>query len=235
MKVIQKKRQEKRLPRFLWLTAVIAIGFCTLILAVLSIINIFVKQRTNGQIVSDQEAAKLGADCILVLGAGVREDGSLSPMLADRVNTAVSLYESGVSSRLLMSGDHGNENYDEVTPMKEAAVAAGVPSEAVFLDPAGYSTYDSLYRAKEVFGAEKIVIVTQEYHLYRALYIADALGLTAVGVAAPAKNDLGQLYRDLREWVARAKDFVYVMMRPEAAQMGAPVSLAGDGNMTNGK
>ena len=206
-----KKEQKKSLPRFLWLAAVIIIGFCTLVLAVLSLINILVKQRTDGQIVSDEEAAALGADCILVLGAGVREDGSLSPMLADRIRTAVSLYQSGVRSRILMSGDHGSESYDEVTPMKEAAVAAGVPSEAVFLDPAGFSTYDSVYRAKEVFGAEKIVIVTQEYHLYRALYIADALDLEAVGVAAPPKNDLGQLYRDLREWAARAKDFFKVM------------------------
>ena len=234
-KGLPRENQQRKsfIRRFFWLLAVIAIGLCTLMLAIASLINVIVKQTVSGQIVPEEDAAGIDADCILVLGAGVREDGTPSPMLADRLNTAVSLYRLGASSRILMSGDHRNDDYDEVGPMKAAAAAAGVPSGAVFLDHAGYSTYDSLYRAKEIFGAEKIVIVTQEYHLYRALYIAHALGLDAVGVAAPPKNDLGQLYRDLREWAARVKDFVYVMGKPEAEVMGKPVSLAGDGDMTN--
>lgn len=227
-----KEQQKKKMLRFLWTAAVIVIGLCTLMLAVVSIINTIVKQAAEGKIVSLEEAAGMDADCILVLGAGVREDGTLTPMLTDRVNTAVALYQSGASSRILMSGDHGSEDYNEVGPMKAAAAAAGVPSEAIFLDHAGFSTYDSLYRAKEIFGADKIVIVTQEYHLYRALYIAQALGIEAVGAAAPARNDIGQVYRDLRECLARVKDFVYVMEQPEAAVMGEPIPLEGNGDET---
>ncbi len=121
------------------------------------------------------------AGCGLYSGAGLQgaEDGSPSLMLADRLEKGIELYESGASARLLMSGDHGRSEYDEVNTMKAFAVEQGVPSEAVFMDHAGFSTYDSIYRAKDVFQAEKIIVVSQEYHLSRALYIAERLGLDA--------------------------------------------------------
>ena len=98
-------------------------------------------------------------------------------MLEDRLKEAVSLYNQNISSKIIMSGDHRKADYDEVNIMKEYAIEQGVASEDIFMDHAGFSTYESMYRAKEVFEANKIVIVTQKYHLYRALYIAKQLGL----------------------------------------------------------
>lgn len=195
--------------------------------------NLMVVGTTAGQIVTPQEAAGLQADCILVLGAGVRDDGTPSRMLSDRLTAAAGLYEDGVSGRLLMSGDHGRSDYDEVNAMKDAAVAAGIPSEAVFMDHAGFSTYDSLYRARDIFQAERVVIVTQRYHLYRALYIARALGLEAVGVAAFGDTYGGQAYREAREAIARVKDFLTAFFKPQPRILGEAVPVSGNGDVTN--
>lgn len=176
-----------------------------------------------------------GYDCILVLGAGVYPSGEPTPMLRDRVNRGVELYKAGVSERLLMTGDHINDDYDEVNPMKNAALAAGAESEAVFMDHAGICTYDSIYRAKEVFCAKSVVIVTQRYHLYRALYVADALGLQAVGVPAEEITYSGQFFRDVRELAARAKDWVYTLIKPEPKYLGEAVPVWESGDLTNDK
>ena len=172
---------------------------CILGLGVVYGISDYMERHTVGRILSSGEAQKLDADCILVLGCRVHEDGSPSLMLADRLEKGIELYESGASARLLMSGDHGRSEYDEVNTMKAFAVEQGVPSEAVFMDHAGFSTYDSIYRAKDVFQAEKIIVVSQEYHLSRALYIAERLGLDAYGVAAANISYQGATYRSLRE------------------------------------
>ena len=129
-------------------------------------------------------------DCILVLGAGVREDGTPSLMLNERLELGIALYQSGASQKLLMSGDHGRKDYDEVNTMKGYALSQGITSEDVFMDHAGFSTYESIYRAKEIFQAKKIIIVSQEYHLYRALYIADKFGIEAYGVAAKGTEEI---------------------------------------------
>ena len=116
-----------------------------------------------------------GYDCILILGAGVRDDGSPTLMLADRLDQGLALYQQGAAPKIIVSGDHGSSGYDEVNTMKAYLVERGIPSEDVFMDHAGFSTYDSLYRARDIFQAQKLIIVTQKYHLYRALYIADCL------------------------------------------------------------
>ena len=147
------------------------------------------------------------ADCIVVLGAKVRPDGSLSDMLRDRVLVGVELYKKGLAPKILMSGDSEHEDYDEVTAMKRFAVSQGVPEEDVICDRYGLSTYDSMWRAKKLYGFKSVIAVTQEYHLYRTLYISEKLGLAAVGVSADLDTYSGQLWRDLREIAARAKDF----------------------------
>ena len=207
--------------------------FCVGCLLFVAAANLRMVSAVSERIISPQEAALQEADCILVLGAGVREDGTPSRILAARLDMALSLYEEGASGRLLMSGDHGRDEYDEVNVMKRKAMEAGIPSEAVFMDHAGFCTYDSLYRARDIFQAEKIVIVTQRYHLYRALYIARALGLDAVGVPAEGEAYSGQIYREMREWAARAKDFVTVIWKPEAAVMGEAIPVSGNGDQTN--
>ena len=215
---------------------VFCILLCLGILGISSvlIINAVVKGSVKDQILSAEEAAKIeNVDCILVLGAGVRSDGSLSAMLEDRLRRGVELYELGAAPKLLMSGDHGREGYDEVDAMKTYAVGEGIPAEDVFMDHAGFSTYESMYRAKEIFQAKRIIIVTQEYHLYRAIYIAESLGLKAYGVSSDYRAYSGQVGRDFREVLARVKDFGTSLFKPEPTYLGETIPIWGDGNLTN--
>ena len=173
------------------------------------------------------------ADCILILGAGVK-DGKPKPMLRDRLLTGIELYKSGAAKKIIMSGDHGRADYDEVNVMRAFALEQGVKAEDIFLDHAGFSTYDSVYRAKNIFGAENIIIVSQKYHLYRALYIAKKLDVKAAGVSADLNTYGGQLKRDIREIIARDKDFFKCIVKPEAEIMGDKIPLDGDGSITLG-
>ena len=196
-------------------------------------INGYVKTSTKAQILTPEQAAQLeGVDCILVLGCYVHENGNPSDMLHDRLQMGVELYDLGAAPKLLMTGDHGRTTYDEVDAMKTFAVDAGIPSENVFMDHAGFSTYESMYRAKEIFQAEKILIVTQEYHLYRAIYIAESLGLEAYGVSADYRSYSGQLGRDVREILARVKDFGSTLLKPKPTFLGEAIPIWGDGNLT---
>lgn len=214
--------------------------FCVLVcLGILSIgavfgINAFVKGTARDQILTPEEAANLAdVDCILILGCGVHSDGSPSDMLHDRLRRGVELYELGAAPKLLMSGDHGRKGYDEVDAMKHFAVDAGIDSDDVFMDHAGFSTYESMYRAKEIFQAQKIIIVTQEYHLYRAIYIAESLGMEAYGVSSDYRAYSGQFRMDVREILARVKDFGICVIRPKPTFLGEAIPIWGDGNLTN--
>lgn len=197
------------------------------------IINAHVKSSVKGRIVTPDEAALMDADCILVLGAGVRDNGRPSPMLVDRLLQGIELYKNGFSDRLLMSGDHGRKEYDEVNVMKQFAIDRGIASEHVFMDHAGFSTYESLYRARDIFETERIIIVTQKYHIYRALYIADKLGLEAYGVASDPRRYAGQNIRDLREIAARVKDYFTVIIKPTPTYLGETIPINGNGDLTN--
>ncbi len=200
-------------------------------LAVLGI-NLWVC-RTADQILSPQEAAQWQGECILVLGCQVKSDGTPSHMLEDRLRRGVVLYESGAAPKLLMSGDHGREGYNEVGTMKQYAIDSGIASENIFMDHAGFSTYESLYRAKYIFKAERIIIVTQKYHLYRALHIADALQIEAVGVAADYRSYYGQFQRDAREVLARVKDLFTGLFQPAPTYLGETLPITGSGDLTN--
>ena len=222
-----KKRIWKRL--FIVLLCLALIGG----IAILGI-NGHVKKSTADQILSPEEAAVLtDVDCILVLGCYVHDSGRPSDMLADRLRRGIELYQSGAAPKLLMSGDHHTPDYNEVGVMKRCAVDAGIPSCDVFMDHAGLSTYESLYRAKEVFCATKIVIVTQKYHLYRALYIARSLGIEAWGVPADMEKLHGQITREMREIAARTKDYFGCMLRPEPTYLGEAIPVSGNGDSTN--
>lgn len=215
---------------------IISIALCLCILGITAVtaINAGVKLSTEDQIISAEEAAQLReVDCILVLGCLVKDDGTPSHMLQDRLRMGVELYSSGAAPKLLMTGDHGRVDYDEVAAMKQYAVDAGIASEHIFMDHAGFSTYESIYRAKEIFQAKKILIVTQEYHLYRALYIANQLGLEAYGVSVNYRNYVKQTQRDIREVLARVKDFGTCIFKPEPTYLGEAIPISGDGNLTN--
>jgi len=203
------------------------------VLLFLLIMNIHIKASIKDRMLSPDQIPITDADCILVLGAGVWNGGRPSPMLEDRLVRAIELYNMGVSNRLLMSGDHGRKDYDEVNVMKRFAVDRGIPSSHVFMDHAGFSTYESIYRARDVFKVKKAIIVTQEYHLYRALYIAKKLGLEAYGVAADRREYYGQASRELREVLARVKDFFSTIIKPRPTYLGEPIPIDGDGDLTN--
>ena len=218
-----------------WLKRGILALFCLGITGGLAVFGLssFVKNRTADKIVNKTEAVKLDADCILVLGCGVREDGTPSLMLRDRLETGVALYEAGAAPKLLMSGDHGRKDYDEVNLMKDYAMEKGIPSEDIFMDHAGFSTYDSMVRARDIFCAKTVVIVSQEYHLYRALYLAEKLGLEAYGVPALDVNYRGQAYREFREMLARSKDFCTAVIQPQPKFLGEKIPISGNGDLTN--
>ena len=196
-------------------------------------IDFYIKKSMEKYIVTPETAGS-GYDCILVLGCGVWGERP-SHMLEDRLLQGIELYENGASPKMLMSGDHGREHYDEVNVMKDFAVERGVDSSDIFMDHAGFSTYESMYRAKKIFKAEKVLIVTQDYHLYRAIYDARALGLEAYGVASNPRSYSGQLYRDIREILARNKDFIYCIIQPEPTYLGEAIPVQGNGNITNDK
>ena len=197
-------------------------------------INAWVKSSVKDYILTEEQAAQLtDMDCILVLGCKVGADGTLSHMLEDRLRQGVALYDLGAAPKLLMSGDHGTEEYDEVDAMKRYAVNAGVPSCDVFMDHAGFSTYESVYRAKEVFEVQRVIIVTQEYHLYRALMVARQMGLEAYGVAVNYRTYVGQTSRDIREILARVKDFGMTIFWPEPTYLGDVIPISGNGELTH--
>ena len=226
-----KKFRKPILMLLLSLTLVMIIAFIGGV-----IVNSRIIKTGKTKIIAAEDAAALSdVDCILVLGCGVRDDGSPTAMLNDRLKVGVNLYKTGCSEKLLMSGDHGRVNYDEVNTMKQFAIADGVPSEDIFMDHAGFSTYESIYRAKEIFKVKKLIIVTQEYHLYRALHIAKAFGLEAWGVSADLRSYVGQDMREVREVLARNKDFLTSIFKPKPTFLGEAIPVSGNGDLTNDK
>ncbi|MDD3504794.1 MAG: ElyC/SanA/YdcF family protein [Eubacteriales bacterium] len=200
---------------------------------VVAIINLHVKAKTSDRVYVVSTVPRDNYDAALVLGCGVYNNEYPSPLLRERLDAAVELFHEGVVNKLIMSGDHGQDNYNEVAVMKQYAIDEGVPSEAIFMDHAGFSTYESVFRARDIFMADSVLIVSQEYHVYRALYVAEALGLEAYAVSADKTRLSGQTARDLREILARNKDFIFSIIKPEPTYLGEPISLDQSGDITN--
>jgi SanA protein len=183
-------------------------------------------------------AARLGqgevADCALVLGARVYADGTVSPVLEDRLEIGLRLYREGRARRILVSGDHGSAAYDEVNAMRRWLEARGVPEADIFLDHAGFDTYSSMARARDVFHARRVIVVTQRFHLPRALYIARKLGLEADGAEADLRRYPGALYSETREIASRTRAFLDVATHRVPRHLGPPMPLSGDGRVTRG-
>lgn len=197
-------------------------------------VNWFVKLSTKDKIIENYTNIK-DADAILILGCQVKPDGSLSLMLKDRLDKGIELYKSGVAPKVIVSGDHGRDDYDEVNAMKKYMIQNEVPSEDIFMDHAGFNTYDSMYRAKNIFNVNRCVVVTQKYHLYRSIYIGKALGMETCGVSAQNIKYVGQFGRDIREVLARDKDVVKCIFKPQATYMGDTIPVSNNGDITNDK
>lgn len=212
------------------------IVLCAFLVGSLSVlaINTYVINNAKENIITAEEATRLKEiDCIIVLGCKVYDNGVPSDRLMDRILRGIELYDLKVAPKLLMSGDHGRQEYNEVGAMKEVAVKSGIASSDVFMDHAGFSTYESIYRAKEIFGADKIVIVTQKYHLYRALYIAKQLGIEAYGVESDFHTYKDATKSEFREILARVKDFGIAFLKPKPTYLGTPIAINGNGDVTN--
>lgn len=200
-------------------------------------INIFVRKSSEKHIFHEQSINVLedgSYDAILILGSGIRNNYP-TPILKERLDTGIYLYENDIAPKIIMSGDHGQEYYDEVNIMKEYAIEKGVPSEDIFMDHAGFSTYESMYRAQYIFGVQKLVVVSQKYHLYRAIYIGRNLGMDVVGANATKTIMGGHRARLTREVFAQGKDFLKVILRPEPTFLGEKISLDESGDITNDK
>ena len=172
---------------------------------------------------------ELDPQSILILGAGLKPVGTPNLMLADRLDQGIALYKRGAAPKILLSGDNGQERYDEVNAMKEYCLDQGVPMEDIFMDHAGFSTYESIHRASSIFQVESMIIVTQDYHLPRACYLAEKMGIRYLGIAARQIDYGGQQGRDLREIAARCKDFFTGILKPPPTYLGEVIPIEGSG------
>ena len=203
------------------------------VLLIIFIVNFYVVLSVKNRIIGKDEYNKLkDADCIIVLGGGIRKDKP-SPILQDRLDKAIELYKEGLAPKIIMSGDHGSKNHDEVNVMKNYAIDHGIPSEDIFMDHAGFSSYDTMYRAKHIFGVKKAIIVTQKYHIYRSVYIANKLGIDAYGVPTDFVKHQWPIFREAREVLARNKDVIKCLFKPTSSVLGDKIDIKGNGDITN--
>ena len=214
---------------------VFTVVFLVLLIVIFTtVINIYMINNTKNRIININNLDSYkDADAILVLGCKAYNDRP-SLMLSKRLEKAYEVYQK-LPIKILLSGDHGSNEYDEVNIMKEYLLSFDMPRKDLFLDHAGFSTYDSLYRAKNVFGAKKIIVITQKYHMYRALYLADKLGLDAIGVVADDIPQKGiMLKNEIREILSRDKNFFKGLLKPQSKYVGEYISLNQDGEITSG-
>lgn len=210
------------------------VGSAVVLAAALSVCatNLLVIRRAASRAVSSPGDAP-PATAAIVLGARVYPDGRPSPMLADRLDTAVDLYRAGKVRKVLLSGDHGTESYDEVNAMGRYVISRGVPAADVFMDHAGFSTYDTMYRARAVFRVTDALVVTQRFHLGRAVYTADRLGIDAVGVPADRRPYLRTRWNTVREWAARTKAVIQAeLLHSQPRFLGKALPITADGRVT---
>ncbi len=193
-------------------------------------VNVYVTRSGERYLTDIRSAGE--ADCIIVLGAAVSGD-AVSYTLAKRLDMALEVYRTGKAPKIIVSGDHGRQGYNEVGVMREYLMRNGVSKDAVFMDHAGFNTYDTMYRARDVFMAKNAIIVTQREHLVRALYIADKLGLSAAGIESEDYDAYEMEVQKTREFLARIKAFLQCeILRPEPKYLGEAIPVSGSGILT---
>ncbi|MCL2504212.1 MAG: YdcF family protein [Coriobacteriia bacterium] len=232
-----KKRTEKRIKRRTKRTkkriSKLRLFALAIVLVIVSFLAIQVGmiQSAKPYLVDDAADAP-ECDAIMVLGALVHSKGVPSLALSTRLDNGYELYAQGKAKKILVSGDHGRDNYDEVSTMREYLVQKGVPREDIFMDHAGFNTYDSMYRAKAVFGIERLLVCTQDFHISRSLYIARGLGIDAYGYPCEDRAAYNMKKQYPRESLARVKAFFEVAMGREPKYLGDPIPITGSGLAT---
>lgn len=197
-------------------------------------LNIYVLAKADDYILTKEEAKDFDADCIIVLGALVYGDGKLSDILEDRVITGVSLFKDRASDKILMSGDNSTKKYNESGSMKKYAVSMGVDENSIHTDSAGFSTYETMYRARDIFEVKKVIIVTQKFHLSRAVYLARSLGLEAYGVESDLHTYSSESYNNIREIAARIKAVYSAVIKPDPTFLGDAIPISSPGYLSDG-
>ncbi len=197
----RRKKLRRRIPR--WLKLLIAIILLPPVCCVL--VNLFILATTTGNMATPEELADTDADCIVVLGAGIEPDGTPSPILAERLDTAIALYENGASDEIIVSGGE-DAAQSEVSAMRNYLLDADIPSMAITTDTHGIDTFASVKNLRTIYNVQTPILVSQRFHLYRAVFIAEQMDLNAIGCPTSEENihDNGLL---LREFAARLKDF----------------------------
>ena len=206
----------------------------TLLFIMYIYVNIYIKITSYKKILNCEPNNLKDYDCMLVLGAGIINNERPTLMLKDRLDKSIELYNKGIIKKIIMSGDHSKVNHDEVGIMKKYAIDRGIKSKDIFMDHAGICTYDSIYRAKEIFGVKKMIIITQKYHLYRALYISNFLGIDAHGIKSDARIYRKMPYHLVRESLARVKNFIKCNLKAKPKYLGDKISLEQSGDVTGG-
>lgn len=167
------------------------------------------------------------AQTVIILGASVLPNRNLSPILKDRVDTAIKLYQAQKISKILVSGDNATVNYNEVSPIRTYLLMKGVFDQDIFLDHAGFDTYSTMYRARDIFGVSSVLIVSQSFHLPRAVFLARQLGIKAYGVSADGGRILLRNYT--REVFANIKAIFYLLLDINPKYLGSQIPITGDG------
>lgn len=208
--------------------------FC-IVAAVASVLALYILAQsavwaTRERIVAIADAPN--ADVVIVLGASVLPSGKPSDVLADRLLTAIDVYRAQKVTKILVSGDHGTQGYDEVNAMRVYLLDAGIPADDIFMDHAGFDTYDTMYRAHAVFGVQSAIVSTQTFHLPRSLYIGSKMGMDVHGVAAERQEYVkGDLFA-MRERLANVKAYLDVLRNVSPTYAGEIIDISGDGRVT---
>jgi vancomycin permeability regulator SanA len=190
-------------------------------------INVYILHFSKKYIITTDQATPT-TQAILILGARVYQNGALSDILRDRTDTAIELYKAGKAPVFLISGDHGTKDYDEVDAVKNYLLKEGIPAQSIFLDHAGFDTFDSLYRAKAIFGVESLIVTTQNFHLPRTVFVGNKLGITTYGVSADKQHYVDSSRNELREVLARTKAFFNIFFKSQPKFLGEKIPITGD-------
>ena len=209
--------------RRIYLLALLCFGILIIFILVT---NMVFYAGTRGYIYNDTTEAP-NAEVALIPGAAVLEDGALSPIFIDRVDMAIKLYEAKKVSKILVSGDNSTVIYNEVNPVRLYLISKGIPDQDIFLDHAGFDTYSTMYRARDIFGVSSALITTQSFHLPRAVFIARRLGIKAYGVNA----DVGHILfsNNIREVFADEKAVLDLIFSRKPKYLGDKIPITGDG------
>lgn len=199
------------------------------------LIQLYVNSYARPYVFTDKDKLPK-CDAVMVLGASVYSDGTPSPVLSDRLLYAYEIYTSGKAGKIIVSGDHATTDYDEVNAMKNYLLNLGVNDEDIFMDHAGFDTYDSMYRAKEFFKISSLIISTQGFHIKRAVYIANKLGIKAYGYPCEDKKAYNMAYLNVRESLARVKAVIETdILKRKSKLEGEAIPIWGSGSLTNDK